>query len=86
MDTPIPKFGSPDESPLEKYRLLDFVKGFDSYEVVFDEMVFFKLLDGYIFKNLKLRKYLDILDEEIHRLFPYLRKFSYWQNVVVRKK
>jgi 2-polyprenyl-3-methyl-5-hydroxy-6-metoxy-1,4-benzoquinol methylase len=86
----IPKHGDVYEHPLEPRELEVIDRRFEYSDQAYPELVFFRLVNTYIFREsavlsplLSLTKWID---QALYRLVPALRKYSYYQIVEAAKR
>jgi len=84
----IPKYGSPDESPLSWRQINTLRQCFNTVIVHYPSFIFFRLLAGYISfcGNPFAMRLLSQLDRFTFNCLPFLRKYSYFQIIELRKQ
>lgn len=86
----IPKHGDSDEHPLEPHELEMIGRRFEHAEQLYPELICFRLLNTYIFRETRLFSPLLALnrwiDAVLYRHVPSLRKYSYYQIVETTKE
>jgi len=84
----IPKYGSPDESPLSWRQINTLRQCFNAVIVHYPSFIFFRLLAGYISfcGNPFTMRLLSRLDRFTFNCLPVLRKYSYFQIIELRKQ
>lgn len=86
----IPKHGDFDEHPLEPRELEVLDRRFEYSDQAYPELVFFRLVNTYIFRESALLSPLlsltEWIDQALYRLVPALRKYSYYQIVEAAKR
>lgn len=85
----IPKHGDDDEHPLEPRELRMIDRRFEQSRRLYPELIFFRLLNTYIFRDARVFAPLILLNEWMDRLLyrvaPALRKYSYYQILEAAK-
>jgi SAM-dependent methyltransferase len=86
----VPKHGDDQEHPLEPGEVAMLAERFAHVQQVYPRFVFFRKLNTYIFRHKPIFKPFLLstiwLDETLHRVCPFLHKYSYEQLVEVRKE
>jgi SAM-dependent methyltransferase len=83
----VPRYGSPDEKPLDGKDLAEIQAAFGELEVQLGEMRFLRILDRQVFRYRYpwLSDLAGSLDDRLAR-WPPVRRLSYHQVVVVRRR
>ncbi len=81
----IPKWSTPDEYPLRRSDLRRLSVSFTRMTTIHPRFDWFFLLNAKLFgfRNLKAGRILDRLDRAIPVVLPFMRKFAYYQVIVL---
>ena len=80
----IPKYGDPEEYPLEPLEVEMIDRRFDRSTQKYPEFICFRLLNTYVFRSrlwAPLQAATKWIDDTVHRLLPGARKYSYHQII-----
>ncbi len=82
----VPKYGDKEEYPLQPSEIQMLKNRFRAVEVYYPDFYFFKLLNTYVFKQIKFWSLcFNNLDDFFYKHVPFVHKYSYRQILEIKK-